>query len=305
MGEVKKPKAKKTWQGVTGFIFLMITVVIILCSIIQTKDKIPVLEHAFGSGMAGIMFIAAIVLGIVGIGLIVKGSNVKDNFIVSGDLILTYKWENIFLKVDGYEEDEWDVNKGKEPLEVLIDYDNKRPIVYKIEDNIVHFEQCMIIYCTVNDVKRVYAVLHPIEYQVLGFEEHRIILAYVEAGDDELYLEDDENFQKEFFNIFEAKYETFIKDLEKKSSEKQGGNDLLDAVKGFGKIMGGIFSDALHLNDGSSSSSGDSDEIIVNEGAYERKLKHQYFDYDKHVHVYRDQMGCTWYSEDQQHFYKE
>ena len=281
MSNKTKVKAKKTWQGVLGTILIIATIILLILAFTVNEE----------------MFFGAIVLGILGFIFIVKGSNAKETIVVSGDLVLSYKWNHIFLKVDGYDEDEHDVNKGLSPFDVLIDYNNKRPIVYKMESGkIVHLEQCMVVYCTVNDIKRIYAVLNPIEYEEFGFEEPNIILAYLEAGDEELYPETDEIFQKEFFDIFKYKYELFIKQHEeKKKSNNDGG--ILGAAKDFGKIMGGIFADAVGISSSNSSRS-DNYDAIVQDGGYERKLKYQYFDYGKQYSVYRDEMGDTWYSDD-------
>ncbi len=289
MGNKTKVKAKKTWQGVVGTILIIIAVILLIMAFLKDSGGL-----SFG----------AVVAGILGIMFAVRGSNVKDNIVESGDLVLSYKRDNIFLKVDGYDEDEHDINKGLSPFDVLTDYKNKRPIVYKMESGkIVHLEQCMVVYCTVNDIKRIYAVLNPIEYEEFGFEEPNIILAYLEAGDEDLYPETDEIFQKEFFDIFKYKYELFIKEHEKKNKSTNDGG-ILGAAKDFGKIMGGIFADALHI-DAPTSSSNQGYDAIVEDGGYERKLKYQYFDYDKQCGVYRDELGYTWYSDDNgETFYK-
>ena len=95
-------------------------------------------------------------------------------------------------------------------LDILLDEDNKEPLVLTSEDQRLTFEQVAVIPFD----EKVYAILKPVE-QIEGIAEDEAVVFYVDEEHDSLQVEDNEEKAKAVFD----EYYRLLDELEKESEK--------------------------------------------------------------------------------------
>ncbi len=95
-------------------------------------------------------------------------------------------------------------------LDILLDEENKEPLVLTSEDQRLTFEQVAAIPFD----EKVYAILKPVE-QIEGIAEDEAVVFYVDEEHDSLQVEDNEEKAKAVF----AEYYRLLDELEKESEK--------------------------------------------------------------------------------------